>query len=138
MHDSLCVAVSLNTSFSALFNQVSVLVNSSPSILFYSSRRGEERRGSSGIVARYSIVPAFKQDGVAFQFCPVTPPGCGSGDLDGGMGFVGPFHVHLADMLIDKKNPQRTNFFKLTTLEKIKQNAILILVSYQEEDNFNG
>ena len=82
-------------------------------------------------------MPAFKQDGVAFQFCPVTPPGCGSGDSVGGMGFVGPFHVHLADMLIDKKYPQRTNFL-LTTLEKIKQNGVLILVSYQEEDNFNG
>ena len=84
MHDSLyvAVAVSLNTSFNALFNQVSVLVNSSPSILSYSSRR-EERHG---------IVPAFKQDGVAFQFCPVTLAGCGSRDLVGGIGFVVGFH----------------------------------------------
>ena len=82
-------------------------------------------------------MPAFKQDGVAFQFCPVTPPGCGSGDLDGGMGFVGPFHVNLADMPIDKKI-RREPIFLLTTLEKIKQNAVLMLVYCQEEDNFNG
>ena len=81
-------------------------------------------------------MPAFKQDGVAFQFCPVTPPGCGSGDLVGGMGFGGPFHVHLADMPVDKKNQKRTNF--ILTWEKIKQNAVLMLVYYQEEDNFNG
>ena len=93
MHDSLSQSVSTPHSTPSLtkFPFWSIL-----HLPFFSIHRGEERQ-------QHGIVPAFKQDGVAFHFCPVTPAGSGSRDLVGGMGFVGPFHVHLADTPIDKK-----------------------------------
>ena len=42
----------------------------------------------------------------------------GQGDLVGGMGFVGPFHVLLADMLIDKEKSAENQFFYLQLSRK--------------------
>ena len=64
---------------------------------FFSIHRGEQ-----GEERQHGMVPAFKQDGEAFQFLPshTTPAGCGSGDLVGRMDLWSDFIPHRADTVM--------------------------------------